>query len=270
MNTDNLGVFVSEIHPDARRAHVVLSYSKKMPYLHWESSRNQSLMARLIDEESEQNRRARRDANRLDRLQRQEKRILLQKSTTRRSGVELNGSKRFYLPDRISDRTTVLSSRVRHPLGRYLLAAARLFEAMSLYPDKVILRKTLFQRPPLHPRRTLDQVQSRGFRSTTAQDRHQVLYQATAPWASDQHQHGYAHPGHDEESSECSICLAEIRKVPKLLMVDQLWLWVLDSSTLITAFPTQYGFRKNEPSDVHKAIRTRVSGVRQEPDRERV
>lgn len=43
------------------------------------------------------------------------------------------------------------------PLGQYLLDIAKLYDAMDIETDVRILRDHLFQSPPLHSRRTLDQ-----------------------------------------------------------------------------------------------------------------
>lgn len=45
-------------------------------------------------------------------------------------------------------------------------------------------------------------------------------------------------------------------------MVDQLWMWILDEKTIITAFPKRYGLNKRDPSEVHKSIRTRLHDLR--------
>ena len=177
-----------------------------------------------------------------------------------------NGTERL-LPPRESLNETLDAIPylgVRNPLGRYLLCAARLYEAMSLHQDKVIIRKTLFKSSRLHARVALEQMHSRGFRARMAGDRHHAKPRGTrAPRGREQRcrRHGDALAG-EEAPRDCEECSEASREMSKLLMVDQLWLWVLDKKTLITAFPMQYGFRKNEPSDVHKAIRTRVHGAR--------
>lgn len=42
-------------------------------------------------------------------------------------------------------------------LGRLLFLAAALYEALDAYTDEKIIERYLMARPPLHPRRTLDQ-----------------------------------------------------------------------------------------------------------------
>ena len=36
-------------------------------------------------------------------------------------------------------------------------------------------------------------------------------------------------------------CRDDVRKVARVIMVDQLWMWMLDEKTLITCFPKRYG-----------------------------
>lgn len=57
---------------------------------------------------------------------------------------------------------------------------------------------------------------------------------------------------------ECMGCRDAICKVPRLVMVDQLWMWILDSNTIITCFPKRYGTNRQDASGVHKAIRQRL------------
>lgn len=60
----------------------------------------------------------------------------------------------------------------------------------------------------------------------------------------------------------CVHCANHVRKVSRILMVDQLWMWVLDDKTIITAFPKRYGLNKQDPSGVHKNIRLRLQNLR--------
>jgi hypothetical protein len=94
---------------------------------------------------------------------------------------------------------------------------------MNFYTDKTLLKNRLDLIPPLHPRRTLDQYYYWALKDIETQDKSQVVYRATAPTKhlSDQ----FA-----ERDLDCRECLQDIRTVPRLLMVDQLWLWILDAS----------------------------------------
>ncbi|CAM1509028.1 Fc.00g027670.m01.CDS01 [Cosmosporella sp. VM-42] len=57
---------------------------------------------------------------------------------------------------------------------------------------------------------------------------------------------------------ECRHCREDIRKVPRLVMVDQLWMWILDDRTIITCFPRRYGMNRQDSSGVYKSIRLRL------------
>lgn len=120
----------------------------------------------------------------------------------------------------------------RRLLGRVLLSAAALLEAMEFRTEEKLIRTYLHSRPPLHPRRTLDQSYYGGLKNTGTRDRDQVVYRATTP------------QGHDCDDywdkdapggGKCTQCHEDIRKVSRLIMVDQLWLWILDESALLCA-----------------------------------
>lgn len=61
-----------------------------------------------------------------------------------------------------------------------------------------------------------------------------------------------------EDEHGCEHCRADICKVSRVVMVDQLWMWILDEKTIITFFPKMYGVNKRDPSGVHKCIRDRL------------
>ncbi|KAI1271146.1 hypothetical protein F5Y07DRAFT_405873 [Xylaria sp. FL0933] len=150
-------------------------------------------------------------------------------------------------------------------LGRYLLAAARLFEGMTTYRDRMLLRKYLPQDPPIHPRRTLDQAFYWTLNSTKKRDRDQVVYRGTTVTHDDLHRYDHEReewPDHKGlKNRACDICRDNIRKVSRVVMVDQLWMWILDSQTLITCFPKRYGANKQDFSGVHKSIRTTLESL---------
>jgi hypothetical protein len=160
--------------------------------------------------------------------------------------------------------------RVATPLGQYLIDAARLFEAMNTYKDRKLLQKYLHHNPPLHPRRTLDQAYYWSLNSTKIRDRDQVIYRSTT--ARPERLHQYCSEIHDWKEHKdmklapgesCFICRENIRKVSRVVMVDQLWMWILDGQTIITSFPKRYGSWKNDQSGVHKSIRMRLERARQ-------
>jgi len=182
---------------------------------------------------------------------------------------------------------------VNNPLGQYLLDAARLHQAMSTYRDQQMLEKYLFKDPPLHPRRTLDQSYYRTLKTTRQRDRDQVVYRGTSmnletchrlqaqPQAKEKNamkklvgkacrhqnngeEHEWQWTGHHQITDEkgCVHCRNDIRRISQLVMVDQLWMWVLDEQTIITSFPRRYGFNKHDFSGVHRSIRERLQSAR--------
>lgn len=88
-------------------------------------------------------------------------------------------------------------------LGPYLMSIARLVDEMDYEADERLLRDHLHSDPPLHVRRTLDQSYFWTLEDTTARDNDQVVYRGTKRdryWNT------------------------------RVIMVDQLWLWILDES----------------------------------------
>lgn len=59
------------------------------------------------------------------------------------------------------------------------------------------------------------------------------------------------------DADSCAHCRSEIGKVGRLVMVDQLWMWILDQKTIITSFP----FGQGIGSFMHKNIRTRITNA---------
>lgn len=173
---------------------------------------------------------------------------------------------KLYPPKKDSER--------RYKLGQYLLDAARLFEGMTSYRDRKLLETCLMEDPPMHPRRTLDQAYYWSLNNTSHRDRDQVVYRATTADPLKFHRWNVDRSiwtGHDGEDNKtpkqleelehkpCSECTANIQKVSRVIMVDQLWMWVLDGETIITCFPKRYGANKHDTSGIHKSIRMRIS-----------
>lgn len=59
----------------------------------------------------------------------------------------------------------------------------------------------------------------------------------------------------------CRNCRDHIRHVSRVVMVDQLWMWILDEQTIIACFPERYGIDEQDPSGVHKSIRTKIQSL---------
>jgi hypothetical protein len=115
----------------------------------------------------------------------------------------------------------------KNPLGKLLHRAFLLFEAMDNYQEEQLLKGCLHHDPPFHPRRTLDQSYYWTLKTTKKRDRDQVVYRSTAPKQQDRHSGN--HLVNIEEP--CKDCHDYSRKIPRVIMVDQLWLWILEGST---------------------------------------
>ncbi|KAK3906126.1 hypothetical protein C8A05DRAFT_12118 [Staphylotrichum tortipilum] len=269
-----------------------------MPYLHWETDRMRSRMANSIDAESEKQRRR----WELKSAEKSRDRKLQRKDLPSGAVpvVHPESSTETIIPDTPHDPYGTNFDRnrrlcVNNPLGQYLIDAARLYEAMSTYRDQQMFEKYLYSDPPLHPRRTLDQSYYWTLQSTRDRDRDQVVYRETSmdpnshhhlkpvgkkpakktaasklpnilpvskPASEDEPQWRWDRHCSQTDEKGCEDCRENIRKVSEVVMVDQLWMWILDEQTVITSFPKRYGFNKSDSSGVHKSIRSRLRNAR--------
>lgn len=81
-------------------------------------------------------------------------------------------------------------------------------------------------------------------------------------------QFGFHHPSKTKALTEhyaytdgygCEECRHNITQVPRLIMVDQLWMWILDEQTIVTAFPQSWHKSGQEAiHDIHESIRARL------------
>ena len=92
---------------------------------------------------------------------------------------------------------------------------------------------------PVHCRRTLDQYGYPSLRNTAVRDADQILYKRTKPKTEAQ---ASKDPPVDEKLSNRSSAggrgglTSNNENTAKVLMVDQLWLWIMDNQTVITFF----------------------------------
>ncbi|KAM7183911.1 hypothetical protein V8F20_012434 [Naviculisporaceae sp. PSN 640] len=122
-------------------------------------------------------------------------------------------------------------------LGRYLLKVARVADEIDFEADERLLRDNVNRNPPLHIRRTIDQYYFPTLEDTSLRDKDQVVYRGTRAGRSFH------------------------AKNTRVVMVDQLWLWILDDHTIITSFPRRWGRNKPDPSGVHKSLRERLEAM---------
>lgn len=137
-------------------------------------------------------------------------------------------------------------------VGQVLFDAAILYEAMSAYQEKKLIQKYLHKDPPLHPRRTLEQTNEWTLSlSWHASARDQVVHRATRPKQLD-------FQTVDLSSKEWK---GRTRRLSRVMMIDQLWMWIIDEQTIITCFP-DHGDRNEynhmvTPS-IHRSIRNTI------------
>lgn len=96
----------------------------------------------------------------------------------------------------------------------------------SANPNKSLFAEHLFPeppQPPLHLRRTLDQFQYYMTDNTEDRDTDQVISR-------------YFKRRHSDTP------------LP-IMMVDQLWIWILDRKTVVTSFPQRWDIKKGQPRD---------------------
>lgn len=175
-----------------------------MPYLHWETDRGRCKSAQIAKQVGQEN-------ISVSEVVRQARQQFSQSHTETQDTLVPS----WTAPE--SDNVTQSVLGRKRALGHLLTAAAALMEGMDLHTEELLMTNYLHCQPPLHPRRTLDQAYYGALRSTTSRDRDQVVYRGTT-----------AEP-HDCLGMEvCQQCKEDVRKTPRIIMVDQLWLWVLD------------------------------------------
>lgn len=210
---DTMVLFVSIPHSSISRTSE-LTDLQQAPYLHWETMANWLKECKSIE-----------DANRLASARRPY--VGVHDSVEDSFYAELRGhhqqSHGLYKVARKALRSS--TNRFRHitkrartrggAVGRILFCAAKLAVLMMSYEDDELIRENLFGNPPLHPRRSLHQAFCKYadfIPNTEELDKKQVVYKATAPVPPD--------------SDRAPLTSA----LPRILMVDQLWSFVLDKS----------------------------------------
>ncbi|KAJ5788736.1 Mitochondrial substrate/solute carrier [Penicillium paradoxum] len=115
--------------------------------------------------------------------------------------------------------------------------------------------------PPVHFRRTLDQYGYPNLRSTVARDDDQMLWKRTRrPARIDEQLREYLQPDDDDPDKPG----ADEFMNGNVLMVDQLWIWIIDEKTVITFFPQQEATTSEgklfEQSNLHNSIYNELNG----------
>ncbi|KAG8159647.1 hypothetical protein KVR01_010284 [Diaporthe batatas] len=226
--------------PDRRRK----NFAIYLPYLHWEMYGRKVRMAETIQKAIEASGQAPDAARKVKHLKsdivmKLKARIREQHGKTFRKDENTNAGKKS-LWDHVQVEPRFEN---KSKLGIFLLKVARLWEAMDTEAEERLLMRGLVpqrvdeettREPALHIRRTLDQSYFLNLEDTSERDSDQVVYRATRlPWHI---------PGN----------------LTRVVMVDQLWLWILDDYTIITAFPRRWGRNKPDSSGIHKSLRNRL------------
>lgn len=176
-------------------------------------------------------------------------------------------------------------SSISHPLGRYLMYAAKAHTVMSFIQIQKVVKKYLFADASFQSRRTLHQSSSQSLKPglSKVRDADQILYNGTRTnwalshsfepyeglWSKIKRKLGFgevkwAWTGHWATTDEldCEYCKQDIQRTPRMIMVDQLWMWILDEKTLITCFPGRYGSGLGwDVEGIHKSIRSRLESA---------
>jgi hypothetical protein len=99
------------------------------------------------------------------------------------------------------------------------------------HKHELLLHEQLFLQRPMHDRRTLDQSYFYNLRKVAYRDDDQVIGQHTLRYESEQR---------DNQR--------------KMMMVDQLWMWVIDGDTIVTSFPETSTGQRNEADVLQKIL----------------
>lgn len=102
-----------------------------------------------------------------------------------------------------------VSFTLRKHLARYFRHVAKIWEEMDCDADSKLLQEHLYGKPPLHTRRTLDQFYYWTLQDTKRRDQDQVVYRETR-------------------------ALPSYTGIKRVVMVDQLWLWILGEGTYVS------------------------------------
>ena len=209
-----------------------------MPYLHWETDRRRARAAQCMKHTSHTQMAAMDDV--VDATATNIIEGTIERATS--DGLQYNIPSTLNLTNGRPLCKPITNKTIKEQslLGRMFLIAAALYEAMDSHTDEKLIERYLNSKPPLHPRRTLDQSYYWTLKDTRKRDRDQVVYRATAPNSTLMHHRCFKGVRGNKTVKQaltdgsikptCLQCLEDARRVPRIVMVDQLWMWVLDES----------------------------------------
>ncbi len=198
-----------------------------MPYLHWETDRRRLKSAEILKRHSPAKWSPFSDV--VEDARDPEVETTMDRENSDGLSENITTRTRSRRPSSNSSKITHKSFQRQKLLGRLLLKAAALFEAMDGYADEKLIEKHLTRKPPLHPRRTLDQSYYWTLKDTCSRDSDQVVYRGTTQNPKLLH-FGCKKEDPTKKGQTCPQCTEIIKKVPRVVMVDQLWMWILDES----------------------------------------
>ncbi|UKZ47530.1 hypothetical protein TrVGV298_001750 [Trichoderma virens] len=257
---------ISEDHTDHSAPSNIAVF---LPYLHWETNRRRAKMTQIVQEVVEDNR-----------------------ASLNSRFIELAGVKapclrpkfnRMLIPSKIG---LYLYDIAQIWDAMDYEADERLLRQSFSEPEQDGPSGVKWE-PPLHIRRTLDQSFFSTVEDTTARDTDQVVYRQTRARKQKHHSEelddtsstsgtitSQRDPFNESTQntaiaptigttfgSTSSSDTAKKKKIMKLVgvtrvvMVDQLWMWILGEDTIITSFPRRWGRNKPDSSGVHKSLR---------------
>ena len=181
-------------------------------------------------------------------------------------------------------RRNIIRRRVEH--GRARPVPKEIADEESL--DSRVIWEFIAYDPPLHARRSLDQYGYPKFRDTSDRDEDQMLYKLTKRRLALGHR-GRQPPASGEPSTVTSPAsrlmsfanhLVKSEVLPteespdatedddildgNVLMVDQLWLWAVDNTTLATFFPKRESHATEGPmfqqADLRNSVYNELNG----------
>ena len=199
-NPHDIVLFVRHAH--ATKLWVLSNCLEQMPYLHWEIENRLVRMTNVV-------RKTRQLKEQEYDLERSAKRRGTWGSVVERAAMaaraqRLNSSTSEH-PDVGGADESSRPWRPQSPLGKYLWLASKLYQLIDEAADWRLIGNHLYTQSPLHIRRTLEQYSCWTSEDTQQRDLQQVVYRGTRL-------------RNDPEA------------IPRVVMVDQLWLWILDES----------------------------------------
>ena len=138
----------------------------------------------------------------------------------------------------LQKRAEIIKSRREQPHARPIAKHVAHGKSME---HKLIWQHLTSDRP-VHCRRTLDQYGYPSLRNTSVRDADQILYKRTKPDADTQQPKELSMKSKQRLQSSRAAAARQSSvpdsedAVAKVLMVDQLWLWIVDNKTVITFF----------------------------------